>query len=520
MVMLAKPLDDAIDAAAAAQAAGMAVHVVLIAAERPLTHEEGDVAVAAAWPEVLLCGRYERSARALLVNTPAQRTDLLLPFTLEARGDWNYTPRSRAGVAFKAMEGRAAPSAQQLLAAALSEPGLVGAGHHRHGDRPARESNPSASRAIRRTTPSRCSARRTPTSPWGWRMKGTISRCTSRWLRAMVGHARSSWRQPGAGAARYRQLKGPRKDQRALGEEEDRAFALLAALSPAQRQQAIFSARPFGDIVTRNAAQLDPLAPVGLAFGAMDAAQQALLLRIVRVAGLGGRTVDGAAAAGSACRRAAWRASASAGPAPPSARQPHYWRIQGARFLVEWDNSGGNHIHSVWRDFQGDWGRDVLGYHYRRARAQQPPALTDEGLLNNDALRPNEAAAPHRGRCARHRVLRDRPGRRPAGISHAWISVRHPLLTYAEWRHSLAAAGCRVLVPYLRGYGPTRFLRAWTHRAQASQAALGADLLALDGCARHTARGGGPATAGAAAPPAWWPRSGPERCAGLQSFNS
>ena len=42
----------------------------------------------------------------------------------------------------------------------------------------------------------------------------------------------------------------------------------------------------------------------------------------------------------------------------------------------------------------------------------------------------------------------------------------------------LAAAGRRVIVPYLRGYGPTRFLKADTPRV-GQQAALGADLLAL-----------------------------------------
>jgi len=47
--------------------------------------------------------------------------------------------------------------------------------------------------------------------------------------------------------------------------------------------------------------------------------------------------------------------------------EPHYFRIQGADFLIEFDNSGGNHIHSVWRDFDGDFGRDVLGEHYRKA---------------------------------------------------------------------------------------------------------------------------------------------------------
>ena len=40
----------------------------------------------------------------------------------------------------------------------------------------------------------------------------------------------------------------------------------------------------------------------------------------------------------------------------------------------------------------------------------------------------------------------------------------------------LAAGGCRVLVPYLRGYGPTRFLSAATPRS-GEQAALGNDLL-------------------------------------------
>ena len=42
----------------------------------------------------------------------------------------------------------------------------------------------------------------------------------------------------------------------------------------------------------------------------------------------------------------------------------------------------------------------------------------------------------------------------------------------------LAEAGCRVLVPYLRGYGPTRFLSDATLRS-GQQAVLGHDLLAL-----------------------------------------
>jgi len=50
--------------------------------------------------------------------------------------------------------------------------------------------------------------------------------------------------------------------------------------------------------------------------------------------------------------------------------------------------------------------------------------------------------------------------------AHAWREVAPPL----------AARGCRVLAPYLRGYGPTRFLDATAPR-MAQQAAIGQDLL-------------------------------------------
>jgi hypothetical protein len=46
--------------------------------------------------------------------------------------------------------------------------------------------------------------------------------------------------------------------------------------------------------------------------------------------------------------------------------RPHYYRIQGLRLLVEYDNSqrDANHVHTVWRDPVGDFGRDILAAHY------------------------------------------------------------------------------------------------------------------------------------------------------------
>jgi hypothetical protein len=41
---------------------------------------------------------------------------------------------------------------------------------------------------------------------------------------------------------------------------------------------------------------------------------------------------------------------------------PHYYRLQGPTFLLEFDNSrnSGTHIHSVWRDFERDFGSHLL----------------------------------------------------------------------------------------------------------------------------------------------------------------
>jgi pimeloyl-ACP methyl ester carboxylesterase len=89
---------------------------------------------------------------------------------------------------------------------------------------------------------------------------------------------------------------------------------------------------------------------------------------------------------------------------------------------------------------------------------------------------------------------------------------------YAEVVPLLAGQGCRAIVPYLRGFGATRFLDAATPRS-GEQAALGADLLALlDALALPRAVLAGYDWGGRAAcvVAALWP----ERCAGLLTYNS
>ena len=89
--------------------------------------------------------------------------------------------------------------------------------------------------------------------------------------------------------------------------------------------------------------------------------------------------------------------------------------------------------------------------------------------------------------------------------------------SYVDVAPMLAAGGCRAIVPYLRGYGPTRFRNSTTPRS-GEQAAVGADLIALmDALSVKRAVFAGYDWGGRAAcvAAALWP----ERCAGLVSVN-
>jgi pimeloyl-ACP methyl ester carboxylesterase len=100
-------------------------------------------------------------------------------------------------------------------------------------------------------------------------------------------------------------------------------------------------------------------------------------------------------------------------------------------------------------------------------------------------------------------------------LGHGWPYSPH---AYAEVAPALARRGYRVIVPYLRGHGPTRFLSAATFRS-GEQAALGSDMISLlDALKIRTAIFGDYDWGGRAlnVAAALWP----SRCAGLVSVNS
>jgi len=311
------------------------------------------------------------AARQLVDATPPpQRAELLQPFTEAARGDWHYTPRHRDGVAWKAMSTAQRGLTTALLRSALNEHGLDKVRALMALEITLRELE-----SFGPTRDPENYALAIYGEPghggWGWRIEGHhlslhFSLDGERYVATLPQFFGANPaivpRDAGGGA--------PRAGFRLLGNEEDLARQWLASLSVAQRERAIFDTRTYGDIVTRNAAQARPLEVVGLPFAAMDATQQAQVLKLVGAftehlqPELAQERLVRVRAAPLDTIHVGW-----AGSTTP--REPHYFRIQGANFLIEFDNSGGNHIHSVWRDFDSDFGRDVLREHYRRANGSE-----------------------------------------------------------------------------------------------------------------------------------------------------
>ena len=153
-----------------------------------------------------------------------------------------------------------------------------------------------------------------------------------------------------------------------LGALEDSGRALVTALDATQKTTAIFNATAPNEIVTTNKLDIEPLAPAGLKASAMTAAQRDLLMKVID-AYSGLMTADVAADRLAKIKTAGVENLTFAWAGPVERGQRHYYRVQGPTFLIEFDNTqnDGNHVHSIWRDFKGDFGRDLLREHIKTA---------------------------------------------------------------------------------------------------------------------------------------------------------
>jgi hypothetical protein len=294
----------------------------------------------------------------------AGRAKACFPFPATGeRTTWYYTPTERGGLPLAEMGPVAQRLAHRLLASGLSEGGYAAAAtvmglenvlDAREGWRrgydgrrvPHRGRDPQLYFVSVFGDPG--------SGAWGWRVGG--HHVAVNYTVGAGGEVSPSPLFLGANPAMTR-LVGPGV-VRPLAAEEDLARELLDALAPEQRAAATLAPEAPGDIVHRNRPFVRPGPPAGLAGAGMLRQQRQLLAGLVGQY-LGRLPAPVAAAetdrvAGEALEAVhfGWAGSGDPG-------RPHYYRVQGPRLLIEYDNvqDGANHAHTVWRDPEGDFGQ-------------------------------------------------------------------------------------------------------------------------------------------------------------------
>jgi uncharacterized protein DUF3500 len=321
---------------------------------------------------VLLTAAYSRmhsasvmtnAAKAFLNSLdPEQRARATFQFQDEERFDWHYIPKPRKGLPLKDMNSAQKHLAHALLSAGLSQRGYIKAisimsldeilKAMEQGKGPVRDPDNYYFSVFGEPS---------ETGTWGYRIEGHHISQNFTVTNGKVQGAPSFF---GANPAEVRE--GPRKGLRVLANEDDFARTFVQSLTADQKKSAIVSKDAPADILTTNSrkAALKGQAS-GLEASKLNAHQKELLQNLLDEY-CNNVPEQLAQAREEQIKKAggnlwfAWAGGEEPG-------QPHYYRIQAPAFLIEFDDTqnGANHIHSVWRDFDGDFGLDLLKEHYQ-----------------------------------------------------------------------------------------------------------------------------------------------------------
>lgn len=334
---------------------------------------------------LLLAATHKANTPATLASTantflaslsPEQAAKAKLDFKAADRLNWHFVPDSnfeqfyktgRKGLTIRDMTPPQKHLAHALLASCLSQRGYIKASsimsleevlrviESDNGER----RNPEKYYFSIYGTPSEKEA-------WGLRVEGHHLS-----LNFVVSDGRVSGAPTFFGSNPAEVREGPRKGLRVLAREEDLGRDLLASLTPEQKKVAIVDPKAYPDILTtvKRQAALEGQ-PSGLSAGKMTSRQRELLAKLLdeyayNVPEEVAETRLGQIKKAGNGMFFAWAGVEERG-------GPHYYRIQAPTFLVEYDNTQNkaNHIHSVWRDLNGDFGDDLLKAHYAQAHAK------------------------------------------------------------------------------------------------------------------------------------------------------
>lgn len=332
----------------------IAAPAALVAAAIVATHAGADHARLAA----------ERVQALAATLAPEQRAMLFVPFDDESRVGWSFFPGERKGLKLYDMSDAQRELARDVFATALSASGQRKVEDIESLEDILRAANPNDASRDRDLYTLAVFGEPGAEKPWGLRWEG--HHLSLNWTVVDGKMIASTPQFLGTNPAEV--LDGPRKGLRVLAAEEDLARALLNSLDEQQRAACVLGDKAPADIITRMDREAAMQEDKGLAFSAMTPAQQGMLNALideyasVQAPALARERVERLKAAGMDNIKFAWMGGAEKG-------QGHYYRVQGPTFLIEYDNTqnNANHVHTVWRDFKGDFGRDLLLEHYQSA---------------------------------------------------------------------------------------------------------------------------------------------------------
>ena len=343
------------------------------------------VSLLALWPteagaQVKTAAAMGQAATAFLASlTPEQRAKAVMSFDHEERFVWQESPGVRSGVVLRELN-----DAQKKLAMDLLRTGVGDGGYQRIQMSMAREPVLSAlqkapeGQALRDPALFYITIFGAPSAanPWGWTFEGHhISTHFTVHGNQVAATPMFLGSQPNdLPAAR---LEGPAQAAaakipaslagRIMGPEEDKARALVQSLDAKQRAIAVFdrTEKRDADMLTGiNTRRVKPLGSSGLPVRQMNAQQKAMLVALVdeyltRIPGdvaaeRHRRLLEGAALDEITFQ---WAGGTDSG-------QAHAYIVQGPTFLIEYAQNRNNavgHVHTLWRDFNGDFGGEIVG---------------------------------------------------------------------------------------------------------------------------------------------------------------
>lgn len=293
-----------------------------------------------------------------------QKKAISFEFGHELRKDWQFIPMERKGVGLKQMKPHQRHLAMSMVQSALSHRGFATTMKIMALEQVLHEMENGAAKRDPSKYHFFIFGEPAADKTWGWRVEGHHLSISFTVVGGKTVVTTPAFFGSNPGQVPEGNLFA---GLRALGDEEELGRSLIKQLTVEQKAKAILEGKAPRDVINGPGRVAMPLDPKGIAASEMTEAQQKILRSVISTylgkfrTELADRDWKKIEEAGFDKIKFAW-----AGPIQPG--KPHYYRVQGPTFILEYDNvqNKANHVHALWRDFKNDFGEDLLKKHYEK----------------------------------------------------------------------------------------------------------------------------------------------------------